>query len=121
MATLDDLPVELLLRILAYLPLRSLGNLRVTCRRWQDFFIANKSAIYHRIAVEKGFVKSFDTPFARAAAKAPYINFLQDETPDWYTFCESYRRRGRCPSQSTEQCCSFTRSRQNIIHIEAGL
>ncbi|KAI9064540.1 hypothetical protein FKP32DRAFT_582613 [Trametes sanguinea] len=87
MTTMNDLPAELLLRILAYLPVQSLCSLRAICRRWEDFFITNQSAIYHRVAVEKGLVRSFGIPFEQAVAKAPYMNVLRNDSPDWYTFC----------------------------------
>ncbi|OSC99831.1 hypothetical protein PYCCODRAFT_1469960 [Trametes coccinea BRFM310] len=89
MASLDDLPVELRLQILAYLPLQSLLWIRLTCRRWNDFFVANASAIYRNAAGTEGFVEFLEMPLAQAVADAQYVNIVQNDTepPDWYTFC----------------------------------
>ncbi|KAL7277847.1 hypothetical protein ACG7TL_008793 [Trametes sanguinea] len=85
MASLDDLPVELRLQILAYLPLQSLLWIRLTCRRWNDFFVANASAIYHNAAGTEGFVEFLETPLAQAVADAQYVKIVQNDTepPDW--------------------------------------
>ncbi|OSC99829.1 hypothetical protein PYCCODRAFT_751872 [Trametes coccinea BRFM310] len=89
MASLDDLPVEVRLQILAHLPLQSLLWIRLICRRWNDFFVANTSAVYRNAAAREGFVEPLEMPLAQAVADARYVNNVQNDTepPDWYTFC----------------------------------
>ncbi|KAI8974002.1 hypothetical protein BD414DRAFT_498829 [Trametes punicea] len=88
MVSLDILPAELVLRILSYLPLQALRSVRLTARRWNDFFIANESTIYHHAALLHNFVDSLDVLLPEAR-KARYLKFLED-APDWYTYCRKY-------------------------------
>ncbi|KAL7277849.1 hypothetical protein ACG7TL_008795 [Trametes sanguinea] len=103
MASLDDLPVEVRLQILAHLTTRigawfrlgtgaeyagnwtpgtclvtrlvqSLLWIRLICRRWNDFFVANTSAVHRNAAAREGFVDPLETPLAQAVADARYIN-----------------------------------------------
>ncbi|KAI9064536.1 hypothetical protein FKP32DRAFT_1675498 [Trametes sanguinea] len=89
MTSIDDLPAELRLRILAHLPLQPLLSVRLTCRRWNEFVVANTSAIYRNAAAAEGFIESSETSIAQALADARYIRLVPDDSqpPDWYTFC----------------------------------
>ncbi|KAI0665664.1 hypothetical protein C8Q78DRAFT_985901 [Trametes maxima] len=88
MAPVDTLPTELILRILSYLPLQSLRSVRLLDRRWNEFFGANESTIYHHAALLHNFVDSLDTLLPEAR-QARCLNFLQD-VPDWYQYCRKY-------------------------------
>ena len=50
MPSLDTLPAELLLRILAFLPVQALRTLRLASRSWNAFFREHESTIYHHAA-----------------------------------------------------------------------
>ncbi|KAI0365572.1 hypothetical protein BV20DRAFT_1038856 [Pilatotrama ljubarskyi] len=88
MASIDVLPTELVLRVLSYLPLQSLRNVRLIARRWNDFFTTNQSTIYHHAALLHHFVDSLDTLLPQAK-EARCLKFLQD-VPDWYQYCRKY-------------------------------
>ena len=85
MLMLEALPLELLLRVLAYLPLQYLRSLRLTSRAWNAFFLANESSIYHQAALLHNFADSMRT--LPEAKEAHPLDFLQD-VPDWYQYCE---------------------------------
>ncbi|KAI0827874.1 hypothetical protein BC628DRAFT_1317525 [Trametes gibbosa] len=88
MASIDAFPTELLLRILSFLPLQSLRNVRLLARRWNDFVLTNEFTIYHHAALLHNFVDSIDTllPEAREARS---LQFLYN-VPDWYHYCRKY-------------------------------
>ncbi|KAJ3006158.1 hypothetical protein NUW54_g4036 [Trametes sanguinea] len=90
MSSLDILPAELVLRILAYLPVQSLRSVRLTARRWNQFFITNESTIYHHAAFLHDFVDSLGI-FLPEARESRYLKFLKD-VPDWYTYCKRYHQ-----------------------------
>ena len=87
MPTLQDLPAELLLRVLAFLPVQALRSLRLASRAWNVFFFENESTIYHHAAVLHRFIDSIDTLLPEAKAARKHLTFLQD-VPDWYHYCE---------------------------------
>ncbi|KAI0759997.1 hypothetical protein BD413DRAFT_487088 [Trametes elegans] len=88
MTTLNTLPTELVLRILAYLPLQSLRNVRLLSRRWNEFVNVNESTVYHHAALLHNFVDSLETLLSEAK-EARCLKFLQD-VPDWYQYCRKY-------------------------------
>ncbi|KAF5376923.1 hypothetical protein D9615_007333 [Tricholomella constricta] len=53
-----DLPPELALEILAYLPLNSLATLPLVCRHWRNIFIIHASHIHHKAALLHGYIRS---------------------------------------------------------------
>ncbi|KAH9856033.1 hypothetical protein C2E23DRAFT_563426 [Lenzites betulinus] len=85
---MDTLPTELILRVLSFLPLQSLRNVRLLARRWNAFVVENEFTIYHHAALLHNFVDSIDTllPEAREARS---LQFLHD-VPDWYQYCRKY-------------------------------
>ncbi|KAH9889520.1 hypothetical protein C8Q73DRAFT_793718 [Cubamyces lactineus] len=85
---MDILPTELILRILAYLPLQALRNFRLSARRWNDFVVSNQSTIYHHAAVLHNFVDDLDILLPQAKVTRG-LKFLQD-VPDWYQYCRKY-------------------------------
>ncbi|CDO77035.1 hypothetical protein BN946_scf184403.g10 [Trametes cinnabarina] len=88
MPSFDSLPIELVLRILSYLPVQSLRSVRLTARRWNQFFVANESTIYHHAAFLHDFVDSLGILLPEAR-QSRYLKFLKD-VPDWYTYCKRY-------------------------------
>jgi F-box-like len=56
-----NLPAELALVVLAYLPLSSIATLLRVSRHWSSFIGANRDAIYHKAAVWHGFIPSPST------------------------------------------------------------
>ncbi|KAI0359683.1 hypothetical protein OH77DRAFT_1518061 [Trametes cingulata] len=88
MSSIDVLPTELILRVLSYLPLQSLRNVRLLARRWNDFVVANQSTIYHHAALLHNFIDSLDTLLPQAK-EARCLKFLED-VPDWYQYCQKY-------------------------------
>ena len=85
MPKLEALPTELLLRILALLPVQHLRNLCLASRGWNAFFLANRNTIYHQAALLHGFVDSIQDLLSEAKEAHP-LKFLQ-ELPDWYQYC----------------------------------
>lgn len=89
MASIDSLPTELLLRILSFLSLQNLRNVRLIARRWEEFVLANQTTIYHHAALFHNFVNSLDVLLPEAK-EAQNLHFLRD-VPDWYQYCGPYR------------------------------
>ena len=87
MPSLDTLPAELLLRILAFLPVQALRTLRLASRSWNAFFREHESTIYHHAALLHNFVDSLHTLLPDAKAAHHTLKFLQD-APDWYHYCK---------------------------------
>ncbi len=83
--TLETLPAELVLRILACLPVQSLRALRLTSRCWHTFFVEHESTIYHYASLLHRFIDSVNQLLPEAKAAHP-LPFLQD-VPDWYQYC----------------------------------
>lgn len=86
LSTLEDLPAELVLKILAHLPLQSLRALRLASRTWNAFFVDNECSIYHHAALLHRFIDSIHTLLPQAKEAHP-LKFLQD-APDWLTYCK---------------------------------
>lgn len=84
-SSLEKLPAELILRILAYLPVQSLRALRLTSRPWNTFFVEHESSIYHHAALLHRFIDSVHQLLPEAKVAHP-LKFLQD-VPDWYQYC----------------------------------
>ncbi len=98
---LETLPAELVLRIVAYLPLQALRNLRLVSRSWHAFFCEHESTIYHHAALLHNFIDSIRTllPEAKAAHR---LKFLQD-VPDWREYCAL-----------SSACCFYVQYREDI-------
>ncbi|TFK85124.1 hypothetical protein K466DRAFT_601435 [Polyporus arcularius HHB13444] len=86
--SLETLPAELVLRILAFLPVQSLRALRLTSRSWNTFFVEHQSTIYHYASLLHRFIDSVNQLLPEAKAAHP-LPFLQD-VPDWYQYCRQY-------------------------------
>ena len=108
---LENLPTELILKILAYLPLQSLRALRLISKASEAFFIDNQSSIYHHAAFLHRFIDSTHTLLPEAK-QLHTLNFLQD-VPDWYDYCEQAD-----PSATSH---SSNDSRQEIFPAAAEL
>ncbi|KAH9889519.1 hypothetical protein C8Q73DRAFT_793717 [Cubamyces lactineus] len=80
------LPTELILRVLSYLPLQSLGSARLVSRSWNEFFVANECTIYHEAAVFHTFVDSVDVPLTEA--REAYAKGSLKDASDWYEYCQ---------------------------------
>lgn len=112
MPALETLPAELVLRIVAYLPLQALRNLRLVSRSWHDFFAEHESTIYHHAALLHNFIDSIHTLLPEAKAAHP-LKFLQD-VPDWREYCALSSplpfyvcQRGDIDARATQVACTF--------------
>jgi hypothetical protein len=56
-----SLPAELVLAVLAYLPLNSIAIISQVSRSWNTFVADNRDAIYHKAAVFHAFIPSPST------------------------------------------------------------
>ncbi|KAJ7606856.1 hypothetical protein FB45DRAFT_949312 [Roridomyces roridus] len=79
------LPAELVISVLQYLSLSSLGSLSSTSREWQNFIQVNESILYRNAAVLHGFT-----------ASAVYSDLAEELPPrcligvtDWKSFCQT--------------------------------
>ena len=88
LAGLQSLPAELILRILAFLPVQALRSLRLSSRGWDTFLRQHESTIYHHAALLHNFIDSIHTLLPDAKVQHP-LEFLQ-EAPDWYEYCEDH-------------------------------
>ncbi|TBU39518.1 hypothetical protein BD309DRAFT_969511 [Dichomitus squalens] len=89
MPSLDSLPAELLLRIVAFLPVQTLRSLRLASRGWDAFCREHESTIYHHAALLHNFVDSINTVLSDAKSAHQRLKFLQD-APNWYHYCRMY-------------------------------
>jgi F-box-like len=69
----DQLPAELRLKTFAYLTVRDLRSAQLVSRSWQEFFIANESAIYRHAAVVHGLAPDSETSLAEACSRGSVI------------------------------------------------
>jgi hypothetical protein len=83
---MDALPVELILKILSYLPIPSLSYFQRISRRYRDIVCANESYLYHNAALQHRFILSGETTLADAKASTP--RRLQGHINGWSSYCE---------------------------------
>ena len=83
---IGTLPPELVLRTLSYLPLQSLGNVRLVSRSWNEFCVTNQCTIYHEAAVLHKFVSCIEMPLTEA--RETYAKGSLKDASDWYEYCE---------------------------------
>ena len=82
-----DLPPELALRILSFLPLSSLSSIQRVSHHWGKLFTANESVIYHNAAVYHGYIHSASVPIEEA--RAMYSERALGHALNWNGFCTS--------------------------------
>ncbi|KAI0653989.1 hypothetical protein C8Q70DRAFT_548859 [Cubamyces menziesii] len=90
---IGTLPPELVLRILSYLPLQSLGNVRLVSRSWNEFCVTNQCTIYHEAAVLHKFVSCIEMPLTEA--RETYAKGSLKDASDWYEYCRRCLRMTR--------------------------
>ena len=89
-ASLSELPPELVLHILQYLPLPSLQAVSQISSEWHNFCQRNQSTIYHQAALLHQFISSLDVTLSEAKSSFPARSI--EETPDWRSFCMGAHR-----------------------------
>lgn len=82
-----DLPAELALSILAYLPLGSIAILPQVCHTWNSFVQSNREQIYHSAAVCHRFIPSTST--SHNELRQWYSTRSLKGVNGWHDFCKS--------------------------------
>jgi F-box domain len=81
---LSQLPVDIVLEILDYLPLRTLiAALPLLSKSWAGFMKVNESSIFHYAAIRYGFSSSVNDSLESIKARS----FIQYETDSWRSWC----------------------------------
>jgi hypothetical protein len=86
MVMFNQLPVELLLKTFAHLPVRDLRNAQQVSRSWHDFFVSNESSIYRHAAAFHGLVYDSEASLAEVIAASPRGSMAGVE--GWKNFSE---------------------------------
>ncbi|CAA7268568.1 unnamed protein product [Cyclocybe aegerita] len=85
----DSLPFEIILQILAYLPVSSLSSLSSISHSWNDFFAKNETAIYRESALLHGFADQRTTEPDHASLSKRYSNRVLNPGFTWKKLCET--------------------------------
>ncbi|KAI0079285.1 hypothetical protein K474DRAFT_683461 [Panus rudis PR-1116 ss-1] len=124
MARLADLPPELLLHILQFIPLPSLLRVSALSHEWRRFFIEHESTIFRNAAIKHNFARP-EVIHVDEARRAYAAKFLRD-VQDWKTFCkqlyllfQSWAGRGPVEIKALTEC-SFNVHRIKVDE-EAGI
>lgn len=88
MANLSDLPPELVLRMLSFLPIPSLHAMQVLSRLWNGFFHTHERLIYLRAACYHRFISNTNVPLSEA--RSVYPGCVKKEVDSWRSLCELY-------------------------------
>ena len=91
-----DLPAELALAIVAYLPLSSVAVLPQVSHDWSSFIQRNREPIYHNSAIWHGFIPSMVT--SPGELRQSYSMRSLKGVNGWYDFCKS----GACTHAAIE-------------------
>jgi hypothetical protein len=83
---MDALPVELVLKILSYLPIPSLSSFQLISRRHRDIVCTNEAYLYHNAALQHRFILSGATTLEDVRASIP--RRLQGHINGWGSYCE---------------------------------
>ncbi|KAG6852750.1 hypothetical protein C0991_009370 [Blastosporella zonata] len=84
-----SLPPELTLAILSYLPLSSLSDALLVCRRWEEFLKLHENPIYHRAALLHGYISSGGTSIENAGKQ--YSQRSVGSVTNWKDLCRKRR------------------------------
>lgn len=87
MAYLSDLPPELVLKVLADLPIPSLHAMSLSSQLWHRFFVTHESSVYHQAACHHRYVLAMNVTLEQAR----YLYTLPDliDAGSWREFCGS--------------------------------
>lgn len=93
---LKDLPVETLLRIIAYLPLTQIHAVQCTCKYLDHVVRVNESSVYRMAAEEHGFVpKGLNPTTLQALRNRRQLRFDWIKVDDsWKDYCQSQSHLG---------------------------
>jgi hypothetical protein len=83
---MDELPVELILKILSYLPIPSLSSFQLTSRRYHTVVCTNESYLYHNAALQHRFIQSEEATLAGVKPSIP--RRLQGHINGWKSYCQ---------------------------------
>lgn len=87
----SDLPAELGLEILSFLPLSSLSSIQRVSHHWRELFNKNENVIYHNAAVYHRYIRSSGVPIEEA--RAMHSERALGSVLDWKGFCTSSLHR----------------------------
>lgn len=89
MANLCDLPLEVLLQVLWFLPIPSIHTIETLSQSWCHFMQAHQRLVYHQAAVSHGYIPEMSTSWE--AARLNYADPAIHRAENWRDFCELTR------------------------------
>ncbi|KAJ7201353.1 hypothetical protein GGX14DRAFT_371259 [Mycena pura] len=116
------LPVDLIISILSYLPLSTLGSLASLSREWNKFIQLNDSVVFHNAANLHGFAP---LAFVYADLENTLSRRALAGVSDWKSFCQSQLRihrswRGDESSSVTFHRCCMTKVHRIKVDEQRG-
>ncbi|KAJ7110343.1 hypothetical protein C8R43DRAFT_164647 [Mycena crocata] len=108
------LPAELVISILQYVPLSTLGNLLSTSRAWNNFFEVNQSTLYHNAAVLHGFIPSASVLYSSLGTALSRRSLTG--VSDWKSFCRAQIRLQKAWRGEASSCVTAHRSAGSSVH-----
>lgn len=108
-----NLPTELALTVLAYLPIDSILRLLFVCRQWRDFIQLQEKAIYHQAAVYHKLIPRSISSIEEA--RIFYSEHSLAGVSDWKDLCKSTQLR------RSAQHLTLQQARDVIISNRAGV
>lgn len=85
-----ELPVELVIIVISYLPLTSITRLQRVDRQWQQFLKQNQNAVYRNAAWREGWIPSPETLLDELddpGQRSYYSKRAMRGVLDWKDFC----------------------------------
>ena len=88
-----NLPTELALNILSYLPVNSLSRLRSVCKSWNEFCILHENTIYRNAASLHTYIPSPTTMLNEL--ESLYSQRAMEDVKTWKDLCMCFNENGR--------------------------
>lgn len=79
---ISNLPTELILQVLSYVPIETLNSLRLVCHQLKAILEAQEASIYRNAAVFHGFVPSSDVDYSNIYSRRSLFG-----VDSWKSFC----------------------------------
>ncbi|KAG9223420.1 hypothetical protein PLEOSDRAFT_1081654 [Pleurotus ostreatus PC15] len=80
---ISDLPAELILQVLSYVPIETLNSLRLVCHKLHNILEAQEASIYRNAAVFHGFVPSGNVNYSNIYSRRSLFG-----VDSWKLFCK---------------------------------
>ena len=87
-----NLPTELALNILSYLPVNSLSRLRSVCKSWNEFCILHENTIYRNAASLHTYIPSPTTMLNEL--ESLYSQRAMEDVKTWKDLCMCFNENG---------------------------